>query len=265
MEPSISIVIPFHNEVESLPTLIERLAKAVAPLTRAYEVLLIDDCSIDASAAIVAEASGRLPWLRLIKLSERGGQTGAFRAGFAEAKGDFIIRMDADLQDEPADLPEFLRKIDRGADLIIGFRDERQHHFLDKLLTATYDLVVLFLFDAPLRTFSGSFIAFRAACVKGAPMEHNDHRYLPLIALRRGAVLVDQVFVSHRRRSTGQSKYKAWRKFLLGPPELLRFFVRYRAGHYDLPGTARFSLRQRFFERCRNALNLGVGHVRKDR
>jgi hypothetical protein len=142
------------------------------------------------------------------------------------------------LQDDPADLPEFLRKIDEGVDLIIGFRDERKHHFIDKLLTAGYDLVVLFLFNAPLRTFSGSFIAFRSGCVKAAPMEPNDHRYLPLIALRRGAVRIEQVFVRHRRRETGQSKYKAWRKFLLGPPELLRFFMRYRAGHYDLPGTA---------------------------
>lgn len=234
MEPSVSIVIPFHNEAESLPILIEGLSKAVAPLTRRFEVLLVDDCSTDDGGAIVAGAAGRMPWLRLVKLTERGGQTGAFRQGFSEATGDWIIRMDSDLQDDPADLPEFLRKIDQGVDLIIGFRDERKHNFLDKLLTATYDLVVLFLFNAPLRTFSGSFVAFRSSCVKNAPMEPNDHRYLPLIALKRGAVRVEQVFVRHRRRETGRSKYKAWRKFLLGPPELLRFFIRYRAGHYDL-------------------------------
>jgi dolichol-phosphate mannosyltransferase len=239
MAPSVSIVTPFHNEMESLPILIDGLAKAVAKLDRRYEVLMVDDCSTDGSAAIVAEASAKLPWLRLIKLAERGGQTGAFREGFAQATGDWIIRMDSDLQDDPADLPEFLRKIDEGVDLIIGFRDERKHHFIDKLLTAGYDLVVLLLFNAPLRTFSGSFVAFRSGCVKDAPMEPNDHRYLPLIALKRGANRIEQVFVRHRRRETGQSKYKAWRKFLLGPPELLRFFVRYRAGHYDLPKVAK--------------------------
>lgn len=235
MERSATIVIPFHNEAESLPILIEGLKAAVTPLSRDCEVIFVDDCSVDNSADIVREAASSLPWLQLLQLANRGGQTDAFRAGFARSKGDWIIRMDADLQDDPADLPEFLRKIDDGVDLVIGHRDERKHHFLDKLLTTTYDLVVLFLFNAPLRTFSGSFIAFRSGCVKNAPMEPNDHRYLPLIALRRGAVRVEQVFVRHRRRETGESKYKSWRKFLLGPPELLRFFARYRIGHYDLP------------------------------
>jgi glycosyltransferase involved in cell wall biosynthesis len=234
MQRSTSIVIPFHNEAEALPVLIAGLAKAVAPLTRAYEVIFVDDCSTDGSADIVRDAAKRLPWLRLVQLPERGGQTGAFRIGFAEAKGDWIIRMDSDLQDDPVDLPAFLQKIDEGVDLIIGFRDERKHNFLDKLLTSTYDVVVLLLFNAPVRSFSGSFIAFRAGCVKGAPMRPNDHRYLPLIALRRGATQVEQVFVRHYRRSTGQSKYKSWKKFLLGPFELLRFFFRYRAGFYDL-------------------------------
>jgi glycosyltransferase involved in cell wall biosynthesis len=234
MQRSVSIVIPFHNEAECLPTLIGKLAEAARPLTRQYEAILVDDCSTDGSAAIVEEAARRHPWLRLFQLKDRGGQTGAFRVGFAHATGDWIIRMDADLQDDPADLSLFLEKIDAGVDLVIGFRDERQHYFLDKLLTTVYDLVVLLLFDAPLRTFSGSFIAFRAACVKNAPMRPNDHRYLPLIALRRGAERVDQVFVRHRRRETGQSKYRPWRKFALGPFELLRFFLRYRLGFYDL-------------------------------
>ena len=235
MERSVSIVIPFHNEAESLPTLIAGLAQAVNPLTRRCEVLLVDDCSTDNSAEIVRQAAQQLPWLRLLQLNERGGQTGAFRTGFAEATGEWIIRMDADLQDDPADLPAFLAKIDGGVDLVIGFRDERKHNFLDKLLTSTYDLFVLLLFNAPIRSFSGSFIAFRAGCVKDAPMQPNDHRYLPLIALRRGAERVEQVFVRHRRRETGQSKYKSWKKFLLGPPELLRFFARYQLGFYDLP------------------------------
>ncbi len=235
MERSASIVIPFHNEAECLPTLIAGMAEAVKPLSRCFEVLLVDDCSTDNSVQIVRQAAAQFQWLRLLQLKERGGQTGAFLVGFAEATGEWIIRMDADLQDNPADLPAFLAKIDDGVDLVIGFRDERKHNFFDKLLTTTYDLFVLLLFNAPVRSFSGSFIAFRAGCVKDIPMRPNDHRYLPLIALRRGAARVEQVFVHHRRRDTGQSKYKTWKKILLGPIELLRFFGRYHMGHYDLP------------------------------
>jgi dolichol-phosphate mannosyltransferase len=235
VSPSISIVIPFHNEAETLPKLLNALDAALSELDRDYEVIFVDDCSTDAGPVSVQQAISTRHWLQLIHLSERGGQTGAFRTAFAEARGEWIIRMDADMQDDPADLQQFLSAIDSGLDVVIGFRDERKHNFFDKLLTATYDLVVLFLFNTPLRSFSGSFVAFRASCVKGAPLKSNDHRYLPLIALRRGGERVGQVFVRHHRRTHGSSKYKTWKKFAYGPFELLRFFLRFRTGFYDKP------------------------------
>lgn len=233
MEHPISIVIPFHNEAGALPELIRRLDAALAPLTRWYEVIMIDDVSTDDSAGIVERAARDREWLKLIRLPERGGQTGAFRAAFAAAHGEWIIRMDSDLQDDPRELPAFLAKIDSGSDLVIGFRDERKHRLIDKLLTAAYDLLVVVLFNPPVRSFSGSFVAMRSRCVKDVTLWPNDHRYLPLIALRRGAVKIDQVIVTHQMRVTGESKYRAWRKLMLGPPELLRFFLRFRRGAYD--------------------------------
>jgi len=233
MERSISIVIPFRDELDALAELIRRLDLATTPLERWFEVIMVDDASTDGGSKIVERATRDRAWLKLIRLDSRGGQTGAFRAAFATAKGEWLIRIDSDLQDDPRDLPKFLEKIDLGIDLIIGFRDQRQHRFADKLLTAVYNLVLLLLFNPPVRSFSGSFVAFRTACVAGAPLWTNDHRYLPLIALRRGASQIEQVFVKHEARTTGCSKYLTWKKFLLGPPELLLFFIRYRLGLYD--------------------------------
>lgn len=230
----ISLVIPFHNEEESLKELLPAIEAVRITLSHEFEILLVDDCSSDRSAAFVREFSATHPEYRLIQLSQRGGQTGAFRAAFAEASGTHIIRMDADLQDDPADLPLFLEQLEKGRDLVMGLRTSRKHSRALRILSTTFDLLVLLLVNSPLHAHSGSFVAFRAEHVKGIPLYRNDHRYLPLIAIRRGATDCTEVIARHNSRKHGYSKYRLGKKVVTGIVDSGLFFFRLILGFYDV-------------------------------
>ncbi len=231
----VSVVIPFHNEADNLVVLLPGLSQALNACPYATEVLLIDDVSTDNSRAIAARHTDTDLRFRLFSLPARGGQTGAFRLGFAEARGDYIVRMDADLQDDPDDLPKFMEKMCEGYDLIMGIRKGRQHNWALRLLTTIYDAITSVVFQTELHSNSGSFIAFRTQFVKDIPFCPNDHRYLPLISMRRGAKNRCNVFLVHRPRLHGKTKYNILKKILLGVPEVTRFYFRYVSGYYDLP------------------------------
>ena len=141
--------------------------------------------------------------------------------------------MDADLQDDPRDLGKFLEKIDDGADLVMGLRECRSHARIMRLAGGLYDLMILALFDSPFHSSSASFVAFRSDLVRDIPFRNNDHRYLPLVALRRGAENVSEILVRHNPRQWGVSKYRPFKKLVLGVPQTLLFLVRYRLGVYD--------------------------------
>jgi glycosyltransferase involved in cell wall biosynthesis len=232
-ERLITLVIPFHNEEESLRELLDLVTAAMDSTRRRFEVLMVDDASTDGGRAVVEAYLPRDPRFRLLIQGQRGGQTEAFRRAFAEAKGDVIIRMDADLQDDPRDLPQFLAQLDDGADLVMGLRENRKHSRLLRIATRVYDLLIAVLFDTNLHSNSGSFVAFRAQHVKDIRFRPNDHRYLPLIAIRRGASDVREVIVRHHLRKYGRPKYKVIHKILFGVPEVLMFLLRCQRGYYD--------------------------------
>ena len=229
----ISVVIPFHNEEESLRELLPRLRESIDQLARPFEVILIDDASTDGSTQVAQWTLAEDSRFRLIRLARRGGQTGAFQAAFAEARGEYIIRMDADLQDDPRQLGLFTEKIDEGMEMVLGYRVNRQHWPLLTLITYIYDFATSLLFRTKLRSNSGSFIAFRAEYLKDIPFRKNDHRYLPLIVMRRGARRICHVVVRHNKRKYGKSKYNLITKIIFGVPEVLRFYRRYVRGIYD--------------------------------
>jgi glycosyltransferase involved in cell wall biosynthesis len=233
--PWITVVIPYYNEEESLPELIRRLSATMDASPRSFEVLLVNDASTDRSLERAQQATAGDARYRHLALPERGGQTGAFKAAFAAARGEYLIRMDADLQDDPGDLPLFIAKLDAGYQLVVGLRRDRQHTLLLRVATTIYDFVTSRMFRAELHSNSGSFIAFKAALMKNIPFCHNDHRYLPLIAIRRGANPVGTVDSRHGARRYGRSKYGLARKLLTAAPEVLRFYLRYYRGYYDLP------------------------------
>lgn len=214
--------------------LLPHLLEVMELVERSHEVILVDDASSDASAEVIRSFQEDNPTIGLISLPERGGQTECFREAFGQVRGEHVIRMDADLQDDPSDLARFLEKIDEGADLVMGLRECRKHPRMLRFASGVYDLLVLLLFDSPLHSNSGSYVAFRTSFIREIPFRKNDHRYIPLIVMRRGAKNIGEVFVRHHERRFGETHYKPLKKLLLGLPEMFLFLIRLYRGVYDL-------------------------------
>jgi len=231
--PFCSIVIPFRDEENNLEVLLPSLANVISSLNDSIEVILVNDFSQDNSQKTCNDNLNLFQNVQLINLERPSGQSGAFCEAFKLARGVFILRMDADLQDNPNDIPYFIQKFNEGYDLVVGLRECRKHRKLFRIASIIYDLIILILFDTPLHSNSGSFIGFKSALVKNISWKKNDHRYLPLIAYRRGAKKIGEIIVSHSYRIHGKSKYKPFKKLIFGIPEVLLFLRRLYYGHYD--------------------------------
>ena len=221
-----SIVIPFRDEEKNLEILLPSLAKVVSEQEFPVELILVNDCSTDESLKVCKEKLTLFDNCKILDLDQPSGQTGAFREAFSVAQGGYLVRMDADLQDDPEDLPLFFEKFRQGSELVMGLRECRKHRKLLRLASMLYDMLILLLYDTPLHSNSGSYVGFQTSLIKDIHWYPNDHRYLPLIALQRGAQNISEVIVRHSPRIHGESKYKPIRKILFGIPEVMRFLLR---------------------------------------
>src|SRR4051795_12351395 len=133
-DPYLSLVIPCYNEQENVPTLLQRVEKALNATGKPFEVIIIDDGSTDATPQLLKDAMSKSPWLRVIRMARNGGQSAAFEAGFAAARGDVIATIDADLQNDPEEIPRLLPMLD-GYDMVTGWRRDRQDTKFRKVQT----------------------------------------------------------------------------------------------------------------------------------
>ena len=230
--PFYSIVIPFHNEEDSLRELIPRLTTQTLAIGRPHEILFVDDGSTDKGQEIIKEHAQNNENIKLLSSDSQLGQTESFRIAFQNVQGQFTIRMDADLQDSPEDLPLFLEKIDQGAELVMGLRECRRHSRILRVASGVYDLLVVLLLNSPFHSSAGSFVAFKTELIRDIPMRKHDHRFFPIIALERGAKNEGEIFVQHNARRYGQSKYNVFRKLLFGIPQVLIFLFRLKTGAF---------------------------------
>ena len=208
----ISIVIPLKDEELNVTPLHEELTRVMSGLGRSYELLLIDDGSRDATFARLAEIQARDPHVRVIKFTRNFGQTAAFAAGFAHARGRFIVTSDGDLQNDPAEIPK-LMQLAGDHDIVCGWRRNRQDDFLTRhvpSVVANYLLGVVS--GIRLHDNGCSLKVFRAEVVKPLKLRPGMHRYLPALASQLGN-RVAEVVVNHRPRRFGQSKYGLSRTF----------------------------------------------------
>ncbi len=232
---TVTIVIPFFNEEKNLKILIPELIESLKDKPKEIDIYLIfvNDSSTDNGKSIIEKYFENHNEVKLINLTKNSGQTGSFKIAFEECSTDFIIRMDSDLQDNPSDLNLFFEKIiSQDPDLIMGLREARKHSKLLKITSTLYDLLILILFNTPLHSNSGSFVAFKREYVKNLPWYKNDHRYLPIIAIHRGASNISEVFVMHRERKYGNTNYPKYRKIILGVFEVILFMLRLKSGRY---------------------------------
>jgi glycosyltransferase involved in cell wall biosynthesis len=210
--PEVSIVIPLRDEELNVVALHDELTGAMAPLGRGYEIILIDDGSEDATLAKLTEIQAKDPRVRVISFTRNFGQTAAFAAGFAHARGRFIVTSDGDLQNDPADIP---RMLDLAAerDIVCGWRKKRKDAFLTRHVPSVVANWLLGVVTGiHLHDNGCSLKVFRAELVKPLKLRPGMHRYLPALAIRQGGRIAE-VVVNHRPRRFGRSKYGLSRTF----------------------------------------------------
>ncbi|MFH2006918.1 MAG: glycosyltransferase family 2 protein [bacterium] len=212
----LSIVIPCYNEVESLPPLVEALDRFVADHQSrggSVEVLVVDDGSTDGSPELVGGLAATRPHLRLIRLRRNFGQTAAMAAGFDHATGEVVVPMDADLQNDPADIPLLLERLDEGYDVVSGWRRRRQDFWLTRRLPSTIaNWVIGRVGGLRLHDYGCTLKAYRRDVLQHVHLYGEMHRFIPLHAKWTGA-RVAEVEVSHHPRRQGRSKYGLGRTF----------------------------------------------------
>ncbi len=211
MNPELSIVLPIYNEVESLPHLLDELVPVLEKTGRTFEIICVDDGSRDGSFAELEKMRAQDDRVRIVRFRRNFGQTAAFAAGFDRAKGDVVITMDADLQNDPADIPKVLEKIDEGYDVVSGWRVERWREGAGSMITrklpsATANWLISTGTGVPLHDYGCALKAYRSEVIKSINLYGDLHRFIPAIASYYG-VTVAEVPVNYRSRQFGTSKY----------------------------------------------------------
>jgi glycosyltransferase involved in cell wall biosynthesis len=209
----LSLVIPIYNEVENLEPLMEEIAAALEDRPITYEVVFVDDGSSDGSYKLIEELSGRFPQIGAVRFRRNFGQTAAFSAGFNHAKGKVIVTMDADRQNDPADVPALIKKLEEGYDVVNGWRQNRQDGLiLRKLPSFIANRLIARFTGVRLHDRGCSLRAFRSEVVHELKLYGEMHRFIPELASSAGFVMAE-VPVNHRPRVAGTSKYGLSRTF----------------------------------------------------
>lgn len=205
--PEISIVVPVFNEAESLPQLHAEIAEHVGGMGRPWEVIYTDDRSTDETYEVLKGLAAKDPHVRLVRFRRNFGQTPAMAAGFEQSRGKVVVTMDADLQNDPADVPKLVERLEAGADLVVGWRANRKDGWLlRKVPSRIANRLIAWVTGAHIHDTGCTLKAFRRQLVENLPIYAEQHRFLPVLALASGARL-DEVVVNHRPRIYGTSKY----------------------------------------------------------
>lgn len=204
---TLSIIIPIYNEEENIAPLYEGLVHVLSSCSRQYEIILIDDGSSDGSAAILMELASSDNKVKLISFRHNFGQTAAMMAGIDYASGDIIIPMDGDLQNEPADIPKLLAKLDEGYDVVSGWRKNRKDSLLFRNLPShVANWLISKVFGVKLHDYGCSLKAYRKDVLKEVKLYGEMHRFIPVYASWQGGK-VTEIPVDHHPRLNGNSHY----------------------------------------------------------
>ncbi len=225
-KPYLSVVIPVHNEEENLPPLLEGLSKTLTALGKPFEVIIVDDGSTDGTLARLKELKSTYPWLKIVVLRRNFGQSAAFTAGIDHASGEIIVTMDGDLQNDPADIPLLLEKIEEGFDVVSGWRKDRKDPLWSRRLPSLLaNALISRITKVKLHDYGCSLKAYRAEVIKGLIIYGELHRFIPALVNLSGA-RVTEVEVRHHPRRFGRSKYGLSRTYRVLLDLLLMFFFR---------------------------------------
>jgi glycosyltransferase involved in cell wall biosynthesis len=203
----LSIVVPTYDEEDNVGPLYAELVAVVPRLGRRFEIVFVDDGSRDATFARLAGIAARDPRVRVVKLARNYGQTPAMVAGIDHARGRVLVTMDADLQNDPADIGTLLATLDQGFDLVVGWRRERKDRWLWRTLPSLIaNRLIAWVTGVDVKDNGCTLKAFRAELIRNLPLYAEMHRFIPAMASLGGARLAERV-VNHRPRHAGTSKY----------------------------------------------------------
>lgn len=212
----LSIVIPEYNEKDSIPELYEKIKHVVSPLNCKYEIIFIDDGSTDGSLNILKEIRSHDNRVKIIVFRRNHGKSAALNAGFQQAKGDIIITMDADLQDDPTEIPNLIQEIKKGKDLVSGWKRKRFDPITKTIPSRFFNFVTSTLTGIKLHDFNCGLKAYRKEVVKEIELYGELHRYIPVLAHWKG-FSIGEIVVQHHPRKYGKTKFgigRFWKGFL---------------------------------------------------
>jgi glycosyltransferase involved in cell wall biosynthesis len=224
----ISVVVPLHNEERSIALLHEELEAALDPLGESWETVYVDDGSTDGSFAALTRLHSRAAGVKVVRLRRNFGKAAALAAGFAQAAGDRVVTMDGDLQDDPAEIPRLLAKLDEGFDLVSGWKTKRRDPLRRRIPSKIFNRVAGWMSGLRLHDMNCGLKAYRSEVVHSLVLYGELHRFIPVLAHEQG-YRVAELPVHHRPREHGRSRY-GLERYLRGFLDLLTvsFMGRYR-------------------------------------
>jgi glycosyltransferase involved in cell wall biosynthesis len=217
----LSIVIAVLNKEESLPHLLPKIRAALAPLGSGYEIIFVDDGSSDRSREIISSFEKGSSGVQLVPLGRHAGKSEAWNAGFIRACGEIIITMDADLQNDPEDIPLFLERIREGCDLVSGWCRERRDSMIKRAVSRVANALLSRMSGLKAHDLACGFKAFRKQALEDIHLERGDHRFIQILLEKRG-LRAAEIPIRHHARLYGRSRYR----FRL--PEVVSALIRNR-------------------------------------
>ena len=227
-DPQITVLVPVLDEEASVAELAGRVTTVLDELGRSFELVFVDDGSRDATASRVRELHGRDPRVKLVRFRRNFGKAAAITAGVEHSRGRIVVTIDGDLQDVPEEIPRFLDKLEReNLDLVSGWKQHRQDPPSKRYPSKLFNWATRAVAQIDLHDFNCGFKAYRREVLEQVAVYGELHRYIPVLASRRG-FLVGEIKVSHEKRRHGRSKY-GWHRLYKGPLDLLTvlFITRY--------------------------------------
>lgn len=229
--PDVSIVIPVLNESESLPELVRQIGQAMAAAQRSFELIIVDDGSTDGSPALLGRLRQANPWLEPVVLARNYGQSSALQAGFDRVRGRYVVTLDGDLQNDPADIPRLLDRLDQDSsvDMVSGWRVNRQDKLFSRRLPSVLaNKLISRTTGVMLHDYGCALKAYRREIIDRIRLYGELHRFIPSLAKDAGARIAEMP-VMHHARQHGVSKYGIGRTFrVILDLVLIVFFMRYR-------------------------------------
>ena len=230
--PHLSLVIPCYNEQENVPTLLKRVGDSLAQTGKPFEVIVIDDGSTDDTPKLLADGLKQYPWLRVIRMRANGGQSAAFEAGFEAARGEVIATIDADLQNDPEEIPRLLPMLN-GYDMVTGWRKDRQDTPFRKWQSRQANRIRNWITQETVQDSASSLKLYKAHAIKGLKLFNGAHRFFPTLVKMRGYTVREEP-VKHSPRFAGTAKYGFRNRAFVGLIDLLGVrWMKKRVLRYD--------------------------------